>query len=145
VTYREAVVSGRVVGWATGVGVVLGGAQALAINKVDAGTGWRIAAVVCTLLAAVLAGGLAFRAQRQPAVSPPGRLGSIQGPGSVDISGKVKGSIRTRVDGAHADPSATAPGAAGVLGAGAVRVGETGEVGRDVSTHVTGPDSPPSP
>lgn len=146
VACREAVVSGRVAGWVTGVGVVLGGAQALAINKVDAGPGWRIAAVVCTVLAAVLAGWLAWRVQRQPVVSARERHRVMQGPGSALISGKVTGSVRTRVDGVPADAAAPAvTGAAGdVLGAGAVRVDRSGEVGLNISTHVTGPDGPSS-
>lgn len=146
VACREAVVSGWVAGWATGVGVVLGGAQALAINKVDAGLGWRIAAVVCTVLAAVLAGWLAMRGERQPVVSAGERPRVVQGPGSALISGKVGGSVRTRVDGVPADvevPAATSA-AADVFGAGAVRVDQSGEVGLDISTHVTGPDGPAS-
>jgi hypothetical protein len=133
------VVSSRVVAWATGTAVVLGGVQALAINKVDAGAGWRIAAVVCTVLAAVLAGWLAYRAYQPPSGPEPERP-VVQGLGSVLVGrgGKVGGSVRIRAAGVDAyTPVPPAGGQdADVVGTAAVRV--DGEVGQDVSSHVTG-------
>jgi hypothetical protein len=119
--------------------VVLGGVQALAINKVDAGVGWRIAAVVCTALVAVLAGWVAHRTQQPPSAAEP-QPPVAQGTGSVLVGrgGKVRGSVRTRAGaaGTHVQvPPAGGPDA-DVIGTAAVRV--DGEVGQNVSTHVTG-------
>jgi hypothetical protein len=100
-------VSSRVVAWAAGTAVVLGAVQALAINKVDAGPRWRIAAVVCTVLAAVLAGWLAHGTQEP-------RRPVVQGPGSVLVGrgGKVGGSVRIRARRwcSHAGPVDAQPG-----------------------------------
>lgn len=132
-------VSSRVVGWAAGTAVVLGGVQAWLINHVDAGARWWVAAVVVTVVAAVLAGQSArymHQSPSGPSPSPPVR----QGMGSVVIgpSGKVAGSVRTKAEGLDARGAAVpVPGETGdVVGPAAVRV--DGEVGQDVSAQVTG-------
>ena len=125
--------SGRVIGWSTAAAVVLGGVQALAINKVDAGRGWQVAAAVLTVVCAGLAGWLAARSD-SPAL---GGTGGVvrQGAGSVQVAGKVGAGVRTRVRGIPGLSSTVAQG--NVLDAGAVHVTATGEVVKDISTDIS--------
>jgi hypothetical protein len=132
-----------VIGWVAAVGVVLGGAQALAINKVDAGLPWQIAAAVLTLLGAGLAGWITSRAQQQHPAAGPSSSGHIRAAGSVDVSGRVGRSIKTRVNvtgpedqTSTAGPPAQQTPGTDVLGEGAVRVRQTGDVGEDITTDV---------
>ncbi len=119
-------VSRRVLGWGSGVGVVLAVVSGGLVNQLQAGWPWWVAAAVVTLTAGVLAGWLAA------ATAGGGRVRVDDG--GVYAGQDVAGRVRTRVRGAGA--SGRGRGGGTRIGRGAVGAGRdiTGDVDTDVQS-----------
>lgn len=121
--------SRRQVGWGAAVAVVLGAVSGAVINELHHGWPWWVAAVVVTVVGALLAGRLA---------SAPAADGRRVGPGAVVAGRDVAGRVRTSGSAAHGTAGASPSG----IGPGAVVAGRDVTGTADIDTTGAGGPAP---